>query len=491
MKTGFGILWLVTVFGSCLFVAKSSPAAPLLAMDFGRVIPEVISPLQPGFTAMYGSSTQATATATFGTLTVDLAGQGFFTTSQAARVAALDPSIREFYRDYYYNNSTTPGVGVTLAITGVTPNVPYNLTLWSFDANGSTTVPTPTTWNPKSGSNTTGGSATIDNIRNPLPLTLSDKSATIQVTSTTNTLEIFGTTSGPPGNGGTRLNGFIINDGTSDLLAVDFAQQFPATPPSPLQPGFVGGYGTTSQTTYTETIGAYTVNLAGQGFFHSTTAANVDAIDPSVRDFYMDYYYNNSVANGEGIALTIEGVTPNTDYDVKLWSYDADHLGDTPTVWSPFGNTTGTTETILKNRVPRPLDINQDYTKTIRVRSTTTTLEIFGTTTSGTGGTRLNGFELHAVVTAHAGDFDGDGDVDGADFVAWQTNFPKATGATLAEGDADADGDVDGADFVVWQTNFPFTPGPGSAVPEPAAWFVCGLAIPALALVARRKHAAK
>jgi hypothetical protein len=69
------------------------------------------------------------------------------------------------------------------------------------------------------------------------------------------------------------------------------------------------------------------------------------------------------------------------------------------------------------------------------------------------------------------GDFDSDGDVDGADFVAWQTNFPKATGATLAQGDADTDGDVDGADFVVWQTNFPFTPSAGAApVPEPAAW---------------------
>jgi hypothetical protein len=70
----------------------------------------------------------------------------------------------------------------------------------------------------------------------------------------------------------------------------------------------------------------------------------------------------------------------------------------------------------------------------------------------------------------HAGDFDADGDVDGADFVAWQTNFPKASGALWSEGDADGDFDVDGADFVVWQTNFPFPPGPGSSpVPEPGA----------------------
>jgi hypothetical protein len=89
--------------------------------------------------------------------------------------------------------------------------------------------------------------------------------------------------------------------------------------------------------------------------------------------------------------------------------------------------------------------------------------------------------------TAHPGDFDGDGDVDGADFVAWQTNFPKASGATLAQGDADADGDVDGADFVVWQTNFPFTPGPASAIPEPSGIIL--IVLGAMALVSARRMA--
>ncbi|MCC7084374.1 MAG: hypothetical protein IT427_05140, partial [Pirellulales bacterium] len=39
------------------------------------------------------------------------------------------------------------------------------------------------------------------------------------------------------------------------------------------------------------------------------------------------------------------------------------------------------------------------------------------------------------------GDFNGNGEVDGADFVAWQTHFPKASGALLSDGDADGDGD--------------------------------------------------
>jgi hypothetical protein len=69
-----------------------------------------------------------------------------------------------------------------------------------------------------------------------------------------------------------------------------------------------------------------------------------------------------------------------------------------------------------------------------------------------------------------AGDFNGDGNVDGNDFVIWQMHFPTASGAALDDGDADGDGDVDGADFVVWQTNFPLTSSSGmTPVPEPAS----------------------
>jgi T5SS/PEP-CTERM-associated repeat protein len=79
-------------------------------------------------------------------------------------------------------------------------------------------------------------------------------------------------------------------------------------------------------------------------------------------------------------------------------------------------------------------------------------------------------------VSPPAGDFDSDYDVDGADFVAWQTHFPMESGATLADGDADSDGDVDGADFVLWQTNFsPPASAAAASVPEPTGFFA-GLA---------------
>jgi hypothetical protein len=90
---------------------------------------------------------------------------------------------------------------------------------------------------------------------------------------------------------------------------------------------------------------------------------------------------------------------------------------------------------------------------------------------------------LQGLLSTVPGDFDSDGDVDGADFVAWQTNFPKANSATLTQGDADGDGDVDGADFVVWQTNFPYTPAPGtSPVPEPAAWILAVISLGGVAI---------
>ncbi|MBN1854424.1 MAG: hypothetical protein JW829_16960 [Pirellulales bacterium] len=51
-------------------------------------------------------------------------------------------------------------------------------------------------------------------------------------------------------------------------------------------------------------------------------------------------------------------------------------------------------------------------------------------------------------------DFNGDGVVDGADFLVWQTGFGITAGATPAEGDADGDADVDRDDLSLWQRHF-------------------------------------
>jgi predicted outer membrane repeat protein len=52
-------------------------------------------------------------------------------------------------------------------------------------------------------------------------------------------------------------------------------------------------------------------------------------------------------------------------------------------------------------------------------------------------------------------DFDGDGDVDGRDFLAWQRGYGiPAPDAIKSDGDADDDTDVDGHDLTIWQNQY-------------------------------------
>ena len=67
---------------------------------------------------------------------------------------------------------------------------------------------------------------------------------------------------------------------------------------------------------------------------------------------------------------------------------------------------------------------------------------------------------------------------DGQDLLIWQANYPTETGATGAVGDSDGDGDVDGRDFLEWQAHNGGPPAMVAAtmVPEPATWLLlaCG-----------------
>jgi len=436
---------------------RIADAAPLLKVDFGE---SHGNPLQLGFSELAGSISQATAGATIGPYTVGLAGQGFEETSETA-ANALDPSIRGLFRDTYFNNSDVPGVGVSLSIGGVTPNANYNLQLWSYDA-AQTFSSTPTQWAPAG--STTGTSGSITNFALPRPTTLDDYTTTIQVSSPTGTLEIFGTTTS--GFGGTRLNGFRLNDGASNVLAVDFGQ--PAIPAAPVQTGFSGLKGLQYQATDSQAVGAYTVSVAGQGF-EDASDDNANAMDGNVRDLFRGTYYNNSDVNGQGVTLAIEGVTPNVDYDVKLWSYDAaQFFSATTTHWGPTGDTSGASGDIVDFATPAPTTLD-DYSTIIRVHSTSNTLHIFGTTTAGFGGTRLNAFQLSSVVE---GDVNGDGIVNIFDINLVSAHWSESGPA----GDANDDGTVNIFDINLISANWSAPgSGGGAAVPEPSSWVLLAL----------------
>jgi hypothetical protein len=200
------------------------------------------------------------------------------------------------------------------------------------------------------------------------------------------------------------------------LLSVDFGRNLGNNPgtPSPVQAGFNGMAGNfplgpnSPPPSLSAVFGSYTVTVSGdpyQGSDYSRvgfedTAAASNGIDPSIRNLFEDAMINNlDLDNGAGLNLSIQGITPNTPYNLKLWSYNAENVFyPTPTQFGPLGgsNTTGTSGSVTQFATPLPTSLN-DYSTTIVVSSTTSTLDIHAASTANYGGTRMNGFELSAV----------------------------------------------------------------------------------------------
>jgi hypothetical protein len=68
-----------------------------------------------------------------------------------------------------------------------------------------------------------------------------------------------------------------------------------------------------------------------------------------------------------------------------------------------------------------------------------------------------------------AADFDGDLDVDGADFLTWQQGLGTSGGALQRQGDADGDRGVNAVDLAIWQTEFGASLETFAGVPSTAA----------------------
>jgi hypothetical protein len=92
-----------------------------------------------------------------------------------------------------------------------------------------------------------------------------------------------------------------------------------------------------------------------------------------------------------------------------------------------------------------------------------------------------------ATPTVNA-DFDGDGDVDGRDFLIWQrTGLIDDGTATQPDGDANGDGFVNTVDLEAWGNAYNNGALAGiSAVPEPTSAALLGLALSSLVLMKRR-----
>jgi hypothetical protein len=88
----------------------------------------------------------------------------------------------------------------------------------------------------------------------------------------------------------------------------------------------------------------------------------------------------------------------------------------------------------------------------------------------GFSGSAQNSGKIYAVMSLiPVGDYDRDGDADGADMLQWQRQLGAAT-ASFAGADGDGSALVDASDLAVWSSSFGAVPAtPQRAVPEPHA----------------------
>ena len=85
------------------------------------------------------------------------------------------------------------------------------------------------------------------------------------------------------------------------------------------------------------------------------------------------------------------------------------------------------------------------------------------------------------------GDYNGDGEVDAADFLVWRKNSGLVGGATYDEGDGNRDGNVTVLDYDIWRSHFGQTASgagaavaansAGATVPEPCSLYLVSIGI--------------
>ena len=181
------------------------------------------------------------------------------------------------------------------------------------------------------------------------------------------------------------------------------------------------------------------------GFREATGAIEISGLD-DLKTYQVEVVAARNSNSGSRIGeYTVNGIDSDYGKSTYFSAYAGGNLAHHTMVWSGLTTTGGTI-----------------------------TIAVDSTVTAGYGNfSYLNAVRISEFTLDNA-DFNGDGNVDGSDFLAWQRGF--GTGSTLAEGDANNDGVVNLDDLAIWESQFGSPPpalaaashSASQAVPEPA-----------------------
>jgi hypothetical protein len=214
----------------------------------------------------------------------------------------------------------------------------------------------------------------------------------------------------------------------------------------------------------------------GSGFYLDSDPDDTGA-DPVIQAEIDDYVTRVNAAAKVAIDITYQDQFPISPSWSQIYLAFSDETG----VWYQEGSANfdindadpNTTETLIfdiaefyNNGDPEDLNLAIDGL----MEGTTTFGIALGTSTDDGAIYQLDNFRLITEVVEDSADFDGDGDIDGNDFLTWQQGFGILADATHDQGDANLDGAVDGLDLDVWKSQFGTAAAQTAiaAVPEPS-----------------------
>src|SRR5690606_4135197 len=98
---------------------------------------------------------------------------------------------------------------------------------------------------------------------------------------------------------------------------------------------------------------------------------------------------------------------------------------------------------------------------------------VFSQTSNHAGAVHIDSVSFVNLDLEFDADSNGDGQVDGGDFLEWQRGFGQNDATSVSVGDFNFDGTVDGLDLNVWESQFGTNLSEIAAaavVPEPGGW---------------------